>query len=120
MIAYIFFTVSTILYPIVQILHKKGMSEIGGIGSFSKAIMMIPKLISNPYIVGGVSLSLVSLVFWLSSLSNLKVSYLYPLGAGIQNIILFLMAIYILGETATMANWIGIVVITAGIVLLHY
>lgn len=119
--SYIFFLICLIIYPISQVLEKKGMLQIGSIGSFSEllSISTIQKLISNPYIISGVFLSVIGLFFWLASMSSLKISYLYPVGAGIQQAILVILAVLILHENMSMINWIGIGTISVGVALVN-
>ena len=119
-IAYIFFIITVFLYPVAQILEKKGMAQVGELGSFGEVFQLstLIKVVTNPYIVAGVGLSIVSLVFWLATLSHWKISYLYPLGS-IQQVVMLGLAIWLLGESVTMTHWLGVITIGIGITLLH-
>lgn len=117
----IFFAITLILQPIAQILEKTGMNMVGavnglqgGTGLFSKAWMIA----TNPYVICGVSVQVISLTCWLVALSHFRVSYLYPFGA-ISYIVLALLSYMILGETISTVRWFGIATIVIGAFLLN-
>lgn len=119
---FIFFAICVLLQPISQILERKGMSQIGKLESFHDIFQVntIVKLITNPYVVAGVLLSSIALIFWLATMSNWEVSYLYPFGGGLMQIILVFFAFLFLGEDITAGRWLGVGVITIGIVILNW
>jgi uncharacterized membrane protein len=113
---YILFALVVILQPVAQILEKYGMSQIGRIESVN--LSLVPKLLFNPFVVGGVALSFVGLAIWLVLLSRANVSYLYPFGA-VSYIILAILANRLLGEPLGFTQGLGIGVIVVGAILLN-
>ena len=116
----ILFACVILLQSSAQILEKYGMTQIGQISNAGQLfnIHMILRIVTNPYILGGVTLSAVGLLLWLGVLSNLKVSYIYPFGA-ISYIVLALLAHFVLKEGITEIRWIGICVIVLGCYLIN-
>ena len=116
----IFFIICIILQPIAQILEKKGMAQVGKLESFGD-IFKVSTLISiatNPYIIAGVFLAVISLLFWLATLSNWEVSRLYPLGS-ISYVLVLALAVLFLGESITVIKGLGVATIAIGVVLLN-
>lgn len=113
---YVLFALVVILQPLAQILEKHGMTQIGRIDRLD--LSLIPKLLFNPYVVSGVSLSVVGLGLWLVLLSRANVSYLYPFGA-VSYIILAILANRLLGEPLGFTQGLGIGVIVVGAILLN-
>lgn len=115
-----FFSLVIIFHPIGQILEKVGMNQLPAITSIGQLFQpsVLIKIVTNPYIIGGVTISVLGLFFWLGALSTLKVSYLYPFGA-ISYIILAILARVVLNEVVTPINWVGIMIIVAGAYLLN-
>ncbi len=96
------------------------MTQLAGISSFKQlfSIFTIREIITNPYIVAGVSLSVLGLVLWLGALSTLKLSYLTPL-TGVTYIVIALLSWLLLDEVISPIHWIGIVVIAVGVFLIN-
>lgn len=113
---YILFAIVVLIQPMAQILEKHGMNQIGQINGVN--LLLISKLISNPFVVSGVGLSTVSLILWLSILSRGNVSYFYPFGS-ISYIILALFSVLLLGEHLSMQQVFGIAVIVFGSILIN-
>lgn len=69
------------LSAIVQIIYKSGMSQVGEISSVRQLLNFstLFHVFTNPYVLIGISLSIVSLFLWLSAMSTLNVSLFYPL-----------------------------------------
>ena len=117
---YLLFCISIILQPIAQIMEKKGMNQIGAIQGFATLFepSTLFKIITNPYILSGVTCSFMGLVVWLGILSNLKVSHIYPFGA-VSYIILAVLSTIFLGESISSIRWVGIGVIVCGCFLIN-
>ena len=119
---YLFFLITLILQPLSQLLEKKGMVQFGKITSFGQLLNIdtIIKLATNPYIVAGVILSVISLLFWLAALSSWNISVLYPLGSSLTQVIMVLAGVLILQEQWTLEKGLGVVSILIGGVLLNW
>lgn len=116
----ILFTVCVILQPIVQILQKQGMKQVGQITNLEQLLSLgtLWKMVTNPYIIVGICLAITILILWLGALSTLNVSHIYPFGS-IAYIILALLAVVFLKEDITATHWAGIVVIALGCYLIN-
>lgn len=114
------FVVCVVLQPVVQILEKQGMKQVGEITSLEQLFNphTLLRVITNPYIVCGVVLAVVLLVLWLGVLSTLNVSYVYPFGS-MAYIILALLAVVFLKEPIMATHWVGMVVIACGCYLIN-
>ena len=84
-----------------QLLLKRGMSGVGG---------RLPRL------AGGLALLTVWFLAWLRLLQSLDLSYLYPF-EGISLVLLVLAARVVLHEAVGARAWVGVALITTGMVL---
>jgi len=118
--AFILFAITLLLQPIGQILEKKGMVQIGAIQGISSLFnpATLFRIITNPWVLLGVLCSVCGLILWLAVLSNLKVSYIYPLGS-ISYIVVVILAVVFLGESITWLRMGGVCLIVAGCFLLN-
>lgn len=114
------FAITVLLQPISQILQKKGMSLVGSIDSFGGLLNphTLLSIITNPFVMGGIAVSVVNLVLWLGVISSMKISYIYPFSA-ISYIILTIMAYCVLGESIGTVKWFGMLVIVVGAFILN-
>ena len=117
----VLFIIMTLLQATALILEKKGMSQVGAIGDFGGIFswQTIFKVISNPYVMIGLVLLVISSVLWLVVLSNTDISYIYPLGAVIY-IVITVLAYFILSEPITWTKVMGSCVIVGGCVLINW
>ncbi len=117
----VLFAICVVLLSVGQLLEKAGMQQVGQINSFSQLTSLdtILRIFTNPYVLGGIALSVIGLFLWLGALSTLRVSYILPLGGGLLYILVGLLAFFILKEEITLTHWIGIGVIIAGCYLIN-
>lgn len=108
----------TLILAYSQILLKLGISQIGGIG-FDHPIELIFSIFKNVYIISGTILMASSYFLWLAILSWFKLSLVFPLTA-IGFIFVAILSYFVLNEKLLFINYIGILFITLGIVLLLY
>ena len=95
-----------------QILLKHGMSSIGKFPA-REMLSKIPAIVGNPYIMAGVLIYALGLIFWLWLLAFYDISFIYPLVA-IGYIVTAIFAIVFLKETVTILRWSGIILIVIG------
>lgn len=100
---------SVILGALAQIFLKKGFSKPpSGVDPKSNRILWIGLWLGS---------FVVASALWLAALSQMKVSYAFPiLGAGYP--IVTLLSVFILREKISPAHWAAIAVITAGVALI--
>jgi uncharacterized membrane protein len=118
---YVFFIIALVLQPTSQLLEKRGILQLGKISSFGQLLNLdtLTKLIHNPYIIAGVALSVILLLFWLAALSSWDMSILYPLSISLTQIIMVAAAVIFFGESMTLGKGLGVVVIALGCILLN-
>ena len=110
MYALIFLFTAILFAAIGQILMKHGLNSVGGVslsGLFANGVF------TNYYVLGGIFLYFLSLFAWLTALSRLDVSYMYPL-VSIGYVLTALFALIFLKENITLFRWIGIFFIVVG------
>ena len=106
--------VSVLIISTAQVLMKNGMNMItlDGLSSLLNLYNLI-KIISNPYVLGGLIMYGLALVLWLGAMSRADVSFIYPL-LSTGYILTTIFAIVFLSEQVSLFRWIGIGFIFAG------
>jgi drug/metabolite transporter (DMT)-like permease len=100
-----------------QLLMKMGTKSLGGI-SFKEGLA--PGLIhifTCPYIIGGLICVGVGMLFWLSVISKLELSFAYPVVA-LSYILILIFGRFIFSEHITTARICGIACIMLGVILI--
>jgi drug/metabolite transporter (DMT)-like permease len=111
--------ISISLGAVGQFLLKVGVNRIGGIAfKRSELVGTVWRIASQPYIVVGIALFVLSMVMWLGVLSKMELSRAYPM-VSISYVLVALMAVVFLGETITATRALGILVILVGVVLVN-
>ncbi|MGE5495693.1 MAG: hypothetical protein ACM3S4_10370 [Burkholderiales bacterium] len=67
----------------------------------------------------GMVLYLVSFVLWMTIIQDNNLSYISPLATGISYILIVLSSLFILKESISGFQWMGIVIILVGVVLMN-
>ncbi len=105
---------SVLLNTAAQLLLKVGMNHIGEFTlSFSNLFPIGWRVATNPFLIGGVAIYVISLASWLIVLSRIDVSAAYPL-MSLGFIINAIAAYYLLNEPLNAARIAGIIFITIG------
>ncbi|MHB1529137.1 MAG: DMT family transporter [Acidiferrobacteraceae bacterium] len=100
-----------------QLLLKEGMRRIGHFSfAWDNVAPVGLKVISNAFVLGGLSFYVVSVVVWLLVLSRVSVSFAYPM-LSIGYIVNAIGARFLFGETLSVWRITGILVIIAGVFL---
>ena len=106
-----------LLNAIAQLLLKAGTNAVGHFAFHAENIVPVGlKLAFQPYILGGITCYVVSLVVWIMALSRVPVSIAYPMlsiGYAINAVI----AYYWFGEPLSAQKLLGIGLIIFGVVL---
>lgn len=102
-----------------QLLLKSGMAEVGRIGAGDLAYyrVMFTKAALEPRVVIGLTLYVISAVFWLVVLSRVDLSFAYPF-AGLGYVVVVLVSWLALNETVGPLRWVGSVLICLGVILI--
>ena len=71
---------NVILSVIGQLLLKQGMNQVGKIeGHLSEIVIRVLHALSNPFVIGGISVYGSTTLIWLVILSRVKLSVAYPM-----------------------------------------
>ncbi len=108
---------SVLAVVIGQVLIKKGLNLLGDIDFTSGLVSAYVKMFLSPWVVGGLSLYIIGVVFWLYVLSKLDLSYAYPFLA-LTYVLIALSSSWFLNEHISAIRWIGIAIICIGIILI--
>lgn len=97
-----------------QLLQKKGLSELGTIelAKFLEPTYFLHVFL-NPYVFFGVLAYVIGLFLWLTALSRLELSFMYPL-LSLSYVLVAVLAFIFLRETITLARWTGIALVVVG------
>ena len=106
-----------LLNAIAQLLLKAGTNAIGHFAFQAENIVPIGlKLALQPYILGGMTCYVVSLIIWIMALSRVPVSIAYPM-LSIGYAINAFIAYHWFGEALSAQKLLGIGLIIVGVVL---
>jgi multidrug transporter EmrE-like cation transporter len=110
---------SVLLSSFAQIVLKMGMSnsEVLSALQSENTIIIIKAIITNLFIIGGLSLYFASAAVWLLVLAKVDVSFAYPF-VGLGFIVTMLLAFFINGEILTTTKVLGTICIAVGIAII--
>ena len=102
-----------------QILLKIGMNHFGSVTSFSDffQVQTLFKIITNPHILSAFIVYVLIVTLWLGAMSNLNVSFLFPLSS-LAYLVTAFAAWLLLKETISAIHWAGICLIIGGCALI--
>lgn len=107
------FIAGAIMESTTQLCLKKGAIVHKEISGFAYYL----KLIKNKWVIIGILSYLVEMVIWIVLLSYIPLSIAFPL-TGLQKIIIVLFSVLILKEKVSKLEWLGVGIITMGIVII--
>ena len=115
---YVIFTILFSLYG--QVFLKWRISDLnwsldmtGGIG---KMIVSYMKFLFDPLIFSGFISAFIASVFWMLAMTKFELTYAYPFMA-LSPALVFIIGIFVLGETFTIGKVLGLLVIKIGIII---
>lgn len=91
-------------------LHRDGSQVTASVTHYVSAVL-------NPWAIAGVLLLAAWMIANLSLLSRADLSYALPVTGSVSYMLIALVGHFFLGEGVSPAHWIGIIIITAGVVL---
>lgn len=114
----ILFLVCSLLFGITgQLMLKGGMIEVGRISLLKgNIIKTIFKMFTNRFVFIGVIIFGFSMIFWLFALSELELSYAYPM-VSVSYVLIALSSKILFKENVTKKRWLSIAVICLGVIL---
>ena len=117
-IAIVYILISVLGGAFGQILLKKGMSTMGPLTlSVESVPNIIIKIATNPFVMVGLIIYVLSTFFWLTALSRVDLSYAYPF-ASLSYVVMLLASWLLFHENITPLRLIGTFVIAAGVYLI--
>ena len=118
MTVFVLILASVLLSAIAQITLKIGMSSLLVQQAISSAssLAIFQSIITNIYIIGGLTLYFTSAAVWLFVLAKVDVSFAYPF-VGLGFIVTMLLAYFINGEILSATKVIGTLCIAIGIAI---
>ena len=84
-------------------------------GSTEKAIFMA-KLFVDPWLLSGFGAAFIASIFWMAAMTKFELSFAYPF-MSLSFLLVFVLSIFIFGETFTWGKVIGLCLIMAGIIV---
>ena len=105
---------------IAQIILKKGLILLGGIDFSSGVMVEILRLMHSPYVMGAFFLQGIIALFWIYLLSRTQLVYLFTMSGAFFYILLALASWVVLGEKLSLIQWLGVFMISFGVVCFNY
>ena len=105
---------STVFGICGQLMLKHGMSRMGGAATVGGSL--IRKIVTSPWVIGGLVVYGLGVINWLMALSHLELSYAYPF-ASLSYIGIIVGSYFIFKERITLLRVAGIAVIIIGVLV---
>ena len=103
-----------------QLILKKGLILLGGIDFSSGVMVEILRLMHSPYVLGAFFLQGIIALFWVYVLSRTQLIYLFTMSGAFFYILLALTSWIVLGEKLSLIQWLGVFMISFGVVCFNY
>ena len=103
-----------------QLTLKKGLLRLGGIDFSSGVMNEIIKLLCSPYVAGALALQGIIALIWIYVMSKTQLVYLFTMSGAFFYILLALASWIVLGERLSPFQWLGVVMISVGIICFNY
>jgi len=112
MLVYALIALNVLTLVTGQVLFKLGLNRIGALTLHNLLAVFL-----SPYILVGLMLYVIGTLVWFAILSRIQLSIAYPLQS-LAYVLGLIASVTILHEKVTPLNWIGTVVVLAGVVLI--
>jgi drug/metabolite transporter (DMT)-like permease len=110
--------VSVLSGAIGQVLLKKGMGSMGPLTlSLDQLDSILWRIATNPYVITGLAIYVSGMVFWLTALSRVDLSYAYPF-ASLSYILMLAASWLLFHENVTSLRLLGTLLICLGVFLI--
>jgi len=110
---YVFLGIALALNATANVLLKLGAADVGSLAGPS----LIGRLVTNYYLLAGLALFALNVVFYVLALTRLNLSIAYPIMMAGGVAIIIAASILLLQETLTIRQLIGLSLLIVGIVL---
>ena len=85
-------------------------------GTLADKAIFMAKLFIDPWLLSGFVSAFIASLFWMAAMTKFELSFAYPFMSA-AFILVFILSIFIFGETFTWGKVLGLVLITAGIIV---
>ena len=85
-------------------------------GNILEKLVSLLKLIFDPYIFSGFASAFIASLFWMAAMTKFQITEAYPF-MSLAPAIVFVLGIWLLGETFTWGKVIGLVLIIIGVII---
>ncbi|MFH2219346.1 MAG: hypothetical protein ABII68_06775 [Pseudomonadota bacterium] len=102
-----------------QLTLKKGLLLLGGVDFSSGFIPEVLRVLHSPYVLGAFFLQGAIALFWVYVLSRTRLVFLFTMSGAFFYILLALASWIVLGERLTPLQWLGIFMISLGVVFFN-
>lgn len=117
-LAIVYILISVIAGAIGQILLKKGMGSMGPLTlTVSQLGSTLWRMGTNPYVITGLAIYMGGVVFWLTALSRVDLSYAYPF-ASLGYVVMLIASWLLFNENITPLRLLGTMVVCLGVLLI--
>ena len=82
----------------------------------SDKLLTLIKLVFAPFIFVGFISAFIASLFWMAAMTKFEITYAYPF-MSLSPAIVFLVGVFLLGETFTIGKVLGLIIIAIGIVV---
>lgn len=115
-----FYIFGTLLFTVYgQLILKWRLGKLGFVlpetGLIDKMVALL-RIIFDPYIFSGFASAFVASLFWMAAMTKFEITQAYPF-MSLAPAIVFLLGVWLLGETFTWGKVIGLVLIIIGVVV---
>lgn len=110
MVSYSFVFITVFSTVVSQVLFKYGVKSLQGLGVSAYSLTTL----INPFILGGLFFSVLSIVAWMVALSRLNLSTAYPFMSLTFPLVL-ICSIFFFNEPVSLMRWTGVALIMAGL-----
>jgi len=115
---FLYLSGTTLFTVYAQLMLKWRVATYGQLPSeTTEKIRLILSMLIDPWMISAFASAFLSALFWMAAMTQMNVSYAYPLVTGAMIGITVLLSIIILKETITTAEILGIILIIIGIAI---
>lgn len=102
-----------------QLALKKGITMIGPLLQTGK-IAFFSAAITSPYVITAVLMQGVGFILWIFVLSKMKLGIAFGLSGSFFYLLMAFSSWYLYGERLSLPQWVGLVFISAGVLLMTW
>lgn len=115
---YIAIVLVTIMTLGSQLILKKAIVEIGPLMEVDKMAFFMAAF-QSPYVIGAIVMQGMGFFLWIFVLTKLKLGVAFAFSGALFYILIAIASYYLYGEQLTLMQWIGLCLISGGVVLMN-